>query len=207
MRRFRRFLLAPDTGAAGSGTGSEQNAGNNQQDTGNQASTAPSIDYDKIQSMIERGTQQKENAILKSYFQQQGLSEEEARQAMAEYKQTRQSQQPDVTTLQAQLVQAQADAQKATLENAATLEAISMGIDTKSIPYLIKMADFSQAIDAAGKVNQEALKNAMNKVIEDVPALKPQPGQSTGFVQIGASGQQQPTSQESQLSAIFGNKK
>ena len=35
-------------------------------------------------------------------------------------------------------------------------------------------------------------KAALNKVLEDVPALKPQASGSTGFIQVGAaSGQQQ----------------
>ena len=40
------------------------------------------IDYDKIQSMIDKGVQQKENAILKSYFEQQGMSEDEIKTAI-----------------------------------------------------------------------------------------------------------------------------
>lgn len=69
------------------------------------------------------------------------------------------------------------------------------------------MADLSQAMGQDGKINDEAMKTALNKVLEDVPALKPAPAGQTGFVQVGASGQQQQTSQNDQLSAIFGNKK
>ena len=32
------------------------------------------IDYGKIEAMINKGNQQKENAILKSYFEQQGMT-------------------------------------------------------------------------------------------------------------------------------------
>lgn len=47
---------------------------------------ATGIDYNKIESMIAKGTQQKESAILKSYFEQQGLSAEEIQTAVQSYK-------------------------------------------------------------------------------------------------------------------------
>lgn len=211
MNRFLKMFFSPDAGAAGSGadTGNgngSQNAGRDQQGTGDQAGTAaPAIDYDKIQSMIDKGTQQKENAILKSYFQQQGLSEEEARQAMTAYKQQKAAQQPDVSAIQTQLAQAQAAAQQAAVDKEATLAAIELGIDAKTIPYVLKLADFSQAMGADGKINPEAVKSALNKVVEEVPALKPQPGQTTGFVQVGASGGASPqTTTDDALKKAFG---
>lgn len=155
--------------------------------------------------MIDKGTQQKENAILKSYFQQQGLSEEEARQAMTAYKQQKAAQQPDVSAIQTQLAQAQAAAQQAAVDKEATLAAIELGIDAKTIPYVLKLADFSQAMGADGKINPEAVKSALNKVVEEVPALKPQLGQATGFVQVGASGGASPqTTTDDALKKAFG---
>ena len=52
--------------------------------------TAPEIDYGKIEAMINKGNQQKENAILKSYFEQQGMTEEEVKGAVAEYRANKQ---------------------------------------------------------------------------------------------------------------------
>ena len=45
---------------------------------------------------------------------------------------------------------------------------------------------------------------ALNKVLEDVPALKPAPAGQTGFVQVGASGQQQQTTNDDALKKAFG---
>ena len=49
------------------------------------------------------------------------------------------------------------------------------------------------------------MKTALNKVLEDVPALKPAPAGQTGFVQVGASGQsgQQQTTDDA-LKKAFG---
>ena len=48
--------------------------------------TSPEIDYGKIEAMINKGTQQKENAILKSFFEQQGMTEDEVKTAISSYK-------------------------------------------------------------------------------------------------------------------------
>lgn len=173
----------------GEGGNSDQNTGNqqNQQQTGQQQNQTGGIDYDKIQAMLDTATAKKENAVLKSFFQQQGMTEEEAKQAMEAYKANKQRQQPDITAIQTQLQQAQALASQAEIEKLATIEAIGLGIDVKVLPYVLKMVDLSNVKGQDGKVNQETLKNALNKVLEDVPALKPTNQGNAGF-QIGGSG-------------------
>ena len=156
---------------------------------------APAFDYEKLASLIQGKQTVAEDTVLKNYFKQQGLSQEEAAQAIQAFKQQKAQNQPDVaaiqgqlTDAQTQLAQAQAAARQAQLEGAATMMAVSLGIDSKTIPYVLKMADFSQAVDKDGKINEETMKNALNQVLEDVPALKPQAKGSSGFVQVGAAG-------------------
>ena len=163
--------------------------------------------------MLDGTLAAKEDTALKAYFKQQGLSQQEAEQAIAAFKQQKAANQPDVNALQGQVTEAQnqlaeeeaaaqAEARQAQLKSAATMAAVSLGMDAKTIPYVLKMADLSQAMGQDGNVNEEALKNALNKVIEDVPALKPQATGSSGFTQIGAAGcpsqQAQQTSQTQQ---------
>ena len=78
--------------------------------------------------------------------------------------------------------------QTAQVESAATMMAVSLGIEAKTIPYILKMADLSQVMGEDGKINEESLKTAVNKVLEDVPALKPQADGKTGFTQVGTGG-------------------
>lgn len=194
--------------AEGAGTGAASAGGQQTSSSGQQAQTSqasPPIDYAKIQQMLEGTLSAKEDTVLKAYFKQQGLSQEEMTQAIAAFKQQKAAQQPDVNVLQQTAAQAQALAQQAVLDKEATLAAIGLGIDAKTIPYVLKMADLSQVMGQDGKINEETLKTALNKVLEDVPALKPQPGQATGFVQVGASGgtgQQQTT--DDALKKAFG---
>ena len=171
----------PDAGSvpAGAGQQTPPAAGSPQ---------ASQIDYSKIQQMLDGTLAAKEDTALKAYFKQQGLSEEEMKQAIAGFKQQKAARQPDVNALQKE----------------ATLTAISLGLDAKTIPYVLKMADLSQVSGQDGKINDESLKNAINKVLEDVPALKPQAAGSTGFIQVGASGSGQQTSNDDALKKAFG---
>lgn len=180
------FAASGEGGDGGQQSTGEQN-NQQQQQTGQQNQQTVGVDYDKIQQMLDTATAKKENAVLKSYFQQQGMTEDEAKQAMETFKANKQQNQPDVSAIQTQLQQAQALASQAEIEKQATLEAIGLGIDVKTLPYVLKMADLSSVKGEDGKLNQEALKNALNKVLEDVPALKPVNQGNTGF-QIGGSG-------------------
>lgn len=183
-----------DGGAGGSGNTPPQND-----------LQAQAIDYAKIQQMLDGTLAAKEDTALKAYFKQQGLSQQEVEQAITAFKAEKAKNQPDVGALQTQAAQAQATAQQAQIQAAATMAAVEIGIDAKTIPYVLKMADLSQVMGQDGKINEETLKNAVNKVLEDVPALKPQAKGSTGFVQVGAAGSsQQAGSTDDALKAAFG---
>ena len=224
-RRFKRtrcrmpldiqFFADPAGGGAG-GQGAADPPGQSQGQNGQQGSQqagqqnppagqqSAQIDYAKIQQMLDGTLAVKEDTALKAYFKQQGLSQQEAEQAMAAFKAEKAKNQPDAAAIQSQLTQAQTEVQEAKIQNAATLTAVSLGIDAKTIPYVLKMADLSQAMGQDGKINDEAVKNALNKVLEDVPALKPQAQNASGF-QIGApGGAQQSTPNEDALKKAFG---
>lgn len=153
-----------------------------------QQTTSATVDYDKIQKMLDGTLAAKEDTVLKAYFKQQGLSQEEAEQAIATFKQQKAASQPDVGALQQQAQAAQKAAQDAQIQAAATMAAVSLGISTNTIPYVLKMADLSAAVGEDGKLNDDAIKNALNKVLEDIPALKPQAAGASGFVQVGVGG-------------------
>ena len=170
-----------------------------------QQTQAPVIDYDKIAQLVQGKQAATEESVIKGYLKQQGLTKEQMDQAIATFKQQQAANTPDVNALQAQAAQAQAAAQQAQIQAAATIAAVGLGIDAKTIPYVLKMADLSQVMGQDGKINEETLKNALNKVLEDIPALKPAPAGQTGFVQVGASGQagQQQTNSDA-LKRAFG---
>ena len=202
-----QFFAQPDGAGGGSGT-NEPGSTNPEPNNQNQNSqSGTQIDYDKIQQMLNGTLKAKEDTALKAYFKQQGLSQEEVEQAINTFKQQKAANTPDVNAMQTQLTQAQDAAQKAQVENAAIMQAVQLGVDSKKIPFVLKLADLSEVVDKEGKINDETLKAQLNKVLEALPELKPQANQQTGF-QIGASGSnQQQVNQNDQLASIFGNKK
>lgn len=171
-----------------------------------QQAAAPVIDYERLASIIQGKQSVTEDTVLKNYFKQQGLSQEEITQAITSFKEQKAKNQPDVGALQQQVSTYAKQLQDAALQQAATMEAVSLGMDAKTIQYVLKLINFDDCLSDKGETNPEKIKEAINKVLEDVPALKPQAGQSKGF-QIGSNGGgEQQTDQEAQLKSIFGNK-
>ena len=172
-KTVRRFL-DPDGSQGGAPAGE-------QTDQQSQQNATPQIDYGKIQ-------QAKEDTALKAYFKQQGLSQQEVEQAIATFKEQKAANQPNVEALQQQAATAAAEARQAQIQQAATMTAVGLGISVTSIPYVLKMADFSQTVGQDGKISNEKLTEALNKVLEDIPALKPQETDTTGFLHVGTGG-------------------
>lgn len=162
------------------------------------------IDYDKLIQIVNGKQSATEDTVLKGYLKQQGLSKEEMDAAINTFKQQKAANQPDVAALQSQATKAKEEAQNAAIENKAILAAIDLGIDSKTIPYVLKLADLGSVIGTDGQVNLEAVKTALDKVLEEVPQLKPPKDALGGYRQVGASGTEQQQTTEDALKAAFG---
>ena len=166
------------------------------------------IDYGKIQSMIDKGVQQKENAILKSYFEQQGMSEDEIKSAIGDWKAKKQTQAQEQTNAYAKLEEAnkelQAKLTQELLSKQAFNDCLDLGVDKNTIPYVIKSADFKDAIDEKGEVKADKVREVIEKVLADVPAFKGTSKDDKGF-KIGVGGDaEDATEQENALRKAFG---
>ena len=95
-----------NAGSNNNGQAGQQGGQNNQQTAG--------VDYDRLQEMINTATAKKENAVIKDYFMQQGLSENELHQAITAFKQSKEqqanAQQNANASLQNEVAAAQKDA-------------------------------------------------------------------------------------------------
>lgn len=80
---------------------------------------------------------------------------------------------------------------------------MEIGVDAKTIPYLIKMADLKTAVNDKGEVVKDEVTNALTKVLEDLPQLKSQNTQNKGFVKIGAENNNAQPSVDDVLKNIF----
>ena len=197
--------------SSSTGGGSAQQNGN--EGGQNTATSAPQIDYDKIASIINGKQTATEETVLKSYFKEQGLSGEEMKQAITSFKEQKAKNTPDPVALKNQLDAANSLLITERINNQATLQAMTLGIDAKSIPYIIKMADMSSVTDEKGEIVEENVKKAIEKVLEDIPALKGNVSssegekQKSGFQIGGTVGNNKENESEDILRDIFGIKK
>ena len=193
--------------ATGQDTNTQAQGGNS---ANNQQSSAGNngIDYEKIQSMIDKGVQQKENAILKSYFEQQGMSEDEVKSAIGDWKAKKQTQAQEQTSAFAKLEESNKELQarltQELLAKQAFSDCLDLGVDKNTIPYVIKSADFKDAIDEKGEIKADKVREIIEKVLADVPAFKGTAKDEKGF-KIGVGGEaEEATEQENALRKAFG---
>ena len=172
-----------------------------------QQTTAPEIDYGKIEAMINKGTQQKENAILKSFFEQQGMTEDEVKTAISSYKAEQgkkaKEQKTAYANMQAENEQLKAQILQNNINAKATDIGLDMGVDKNAVAYLIKMADLSKVVNEKNEISEEAIKNAFEEVLKNVPALKASTNSNNGF-KVGADSQQQENDRTNMLRKVAG---
>ena len=151
--------------------------------------TNNTIDYAKIQEMIDGRNAKTEDSILKSYFEKQGLSKEEMESAINAFKTQKanqaNAQNKELSDAQASLQKIQLENQRLKVEKKAYDFVDDLNVDNKTMPYILKMADLSQCVDKDGNVLEDSLKTALEKVITDVPGLKKQI-QGTVGITVGA---------------------
>lgn len=188
-----------------------------QEETVLETTKAPAIDYDKLANILDGRMKATEESVLKGYFKEQEMTDEEMAQAIKSFKDKKAAEaakkESDYTGMQSRLSQMEQDiatANKAVLtakiENAVILEATKMGIAPKAIPYLTRMADLSSVGDESGNISSEKIANALSKVLDDLPELKPQ-AQESGFTVIGGGEKENtPQADNDKIKAIFGVK-
>lgn len=198
----------PDNNTAARQDNITQAQGGNSANSQQSSAGNTGIDYDKIQSMIDKGVSQKESAILKSYFAQQGMSEDEIKSAINDWKANKQSQAQEqsnaLTKLQESNKALQAKLTEELLSKQAFNDCLDLGVDRATIPHVIKCADFKDAIDEKGEVKADKVRETIEKVLADVPAFKGASKDDKGF-KIGVGSEtDDATEQENALRRAFG---
>lgn len=172
-----------------------------QPNSNNPAQSTPAIDYEKIASIVEGKQKVAEDTVLKNYFKNQGLTGEEMAQAISSFKSQKASAQPDVTALQEELRVAQAQALQTRIESNLQLAAMKQGVGSNVLPYVLKLADSTNLTLDSKNEDYEAV---IAKVLEDVPAFKPEATAPTGFTQVGSTGDVKQSTTNDELFKIFG---
>lgn len=152
---------------------------------GEAPAAAPVVDYDKLAGILAGRQAANEESVLKGYFKQQGLTGDEMMQAIAAFKAEKAKNTPDPAALQQQIAQANDRQMQAEMSNHALLMASELGVEISAMPYVMRMADLS-GVAAEGKVDDEKLKAAINRVLEAIPQLKKPAESAAGGLKVGA---------------------
>lgn len=158
-----------DPNGANGGNGNDVNqSGNNQ-----------TIDYAKIQQMLDGTLKAKEETALKAYFKQQGVSQEDMEKYIADFKAQQKDTTPDVDGLNAQIEAkdkeiAELNAKLATMALTDTVNGLAdeLGFEVKNTKYIMKSAELEGAIKENGEVDTAKVKAAVKQFLDDVPNFK-----------------------------------
>ena len=177
--------------------------------TNNHAEWKSSLDkiFEKLDSIIEN----KSNSVARSALRDNGFEDDEIKSIVKQWRDNKQTQTQEnatkmneltnqVGTLKNQLITEK-------VNNQAFLCGLDLGLDSKTIPYVVKLADLSKATDDKAEISVENIKTAMSKVLDDVPSFKSS-NNNNGFVKIGAdTSNGAKATQEDVLAGIFGTKR
>ena len=200
MRNYLRYplniqLFAEDgSGGEGGDTGAQAGA---------QVTATQQIDYDKLAEVVSKRSAGTEDKVLQGYFKQQGLTPEQASEAMNQYKQAQatkqqeeaqriQTMQQENAQLKARILNSQIDAKVAELAG-------TLGVQAE---------DRANATKEDGTLNDDNIKTAIETVLKAFPDFK-STTQAGGFQQIGGGNQGTAGGNgvDDQLDNIFGVKK
>lgn len=164
---------------------------NENENTGGEKKNAD-IDYSRLEDMINKGIQTKENGILKSYFSQLGLNEGEAKEAIETYKQNKKQKEeqalkenPQLKEFSDEIASLKKEIAKAKVDNEIQRVAFGMNLNEKAVNAMLKIQNFD---DIYGQeANQEKIKEKIEAFLNDYEMFKPT-SKSSGFkVEIGTS--------------------
>lgn len=180
----------------------------------------PKINEQEADRIAEKRTERAERSAVTSYFKQQGLSDEEAKEAFEDYKNKkavmREEEMNSINALRTKVEQyenAETEAMKVAnrrlVRADAKVMAVTLKIKPERVDHAIRLADLSGVdVDENGNVDEKALREALEKVAEEIPELL-QASESAeeskpGF-KLGGSGGSG-TAKGDALAKIFGNK-
>ncbi len=177
------------------------------------------INTEELERIVEARKERAVNSVLNSYFRQNELTEEEAKEAIATYKKAKAEQEEaDRNNLQALQQKLQGyeakESEAMRLANArliraeAMVQATGLGVKPERVNPLIRIADLTQVgVDENGNADGAAIRLALEEALKIVPELKSTSSDEDdrpGF-KVGSPGQQKSNASSDQLAAIFGN--
>ena len=158
------------------------------QDT--QQTPAQQPNYDEIFNKLDSILDKRSEGLAKSALKDNGIDESEIADIVRAYREQKQNKADEqaqaLTTAQNRVTELERQIADKAIDEALSTAALEAGVEAKQLPYISRLADRGDILDASGQPDVEKVKAAINKVLEDVPALKTTASANAGFKQIGA---------------------
>lgn len=150
---------------------------------------AQAPNYDEIFNKLDAILDKRSDGLAKSALKDNGIDEAEIADIVKAYREQKQAkateQEQALTTANQTITTLQAQIAERDMNDALNTAAIEVGVDNNSLQYVTRLADKNDLLGADGKPDAEKVKAAINKVLEDVPALKASANENKGFVPVG----------------------
>lgn len=181
--------LAPDTGEQGGGA-QEPAAKDTAEPADNAADDADAgdkggkLDKDQIEKAGRERAERARRAAMIDMFEQSGLDKDQAREAFDDYIKKQEAKEAerlkDVSNLRADYDRMKSNRDdlylkscKMLVKASAMTQAHALGVNPEYVEYAIKLADLTGIkIDEDGNVDDEAVRGALEQVLEDLPIFK-----------------------------------
>jgi hypothetical protein len=148
------------------------------------------VNYDEVFKKLDSILDKRSDGIAKSALKDNGYEDDEMKEILSQYRASKQAKANEtdntITTLQAENEALKKTIRQEKLNNEALTQARALNVDDKTIPYLIKLADFKDAFDEKGVIASDKVKTALETVLNDVPSLKAKEDNGTKGVTVGA---------------------
>ena len=151
---------------------------------------------------------------LQGYFKQQGLSSEQAAEAIRQYKESQKQKRDDeanrVRNMEQENARLKLQIQNADIDKEITSLAAKEGVSAEKMPFLLKMVERDGIIGQDGKLQSDKAKEALEAVLKAFPEFK---GSSSGSGTQplvggnGGGGNGSDSATDAALDAIFGIKR
>lgn len=207
-------LFAEDGGAGSNGSTGGEGSGGSGSAGASGGQNGSSIDYEQLADVISRRTSGTEDKVLQGYFKQQGLSSEQAAEAIRQYKESQKQKRDDeanrVRNMEQENARLKLQIQNADIDKEITSLAAKEGVSAEKMPFLLKMVGRDGIIGQDGKLQSDKAKESLEAVLKAFPEFK---GSSSGSGTQplvggnGGGGNGSDSATDAALDAIFGIKK
>jgi hypothetical protein len=178
-----------------------------------QEPTTQAPNYDEIFNKLDAILDKRADGLAKSALKDNGVDETEIADIVKAYREQKQAKVTEQATAlenaNKTITDLQAKIAERDMTDALNAAALELGIDGTSLQYVTRLADKTDLLGADGKPDAEKVKAAVDKVLEDVPALKATAAANKGFVPVGnKSGESADTGTDAEktLRSYFGLK-